>query len=116
MNNLLKRVASSALLGSLWLIPMARATAAEARPPAVVNEPAPATPAPSTFAELFPFGAVAAAGTLGELQATPSDDSAYAAREQQATALQDFRGGAVYVYLGSTALLVAIIILIILLV
>jgi len=114
MNNLLKRVASSLLLGSLWLVPMARATAAETRAPVAVNEPAPVAPEPSTFADLFPFGAVASAGALGQLQT--SDDSAYAAREQQATALQDFRGGAVYVYLGSTALLVAIIILIVLLV
>ncbi|HEY6476398.1 MAG TPA: hypothetical protein VI456_07420 [Polyangia bacterium] len=45
-----------------------------------------------------------------------ADAEALATREQKAHGLQDFRGGGVYIYVGSGVLLVVIVILLILLV
>lgn len=122
MSDLVKRLVSSVLLGALWLVPVARATASTgpgSMPPVETAPlaPAPSAPSPSTFAELFPFGALASVAGLSATQTegTTSED-AYAAREAGATELQDFRGGAVSIYIGSGALLVLIIILVVLLV
>jgi len=123
MSDLVKRLVSSALLGALWLVPVARASAATSsgseRPVPVETAPvapAPSAPASSTFAELFPFGALASAAGLAASEMQGTSEDSYAAREAGATELQDFRGGAVSIYVGSGALLVLIIILVVLLV
>ena len=87
-----------AVLLSVWFFPAvssAKSLAADSKPlPAAVTErsAAPATPA--------------ATGEAANL----------AAREQQAPGLQDYKGGAVAVYVSSGVLLVAVIVLLLLLV
>jgi hypothetical protein len=57
-----------------------------------------------------------AAASTANAQSTQSSESAqYAQREQQSQNLQDFKGGAVYLYFGSGVVLALIIILLILL-
>ena len=60
---------------------------------------------------------VTRAGTTGRSAATPPNGSEAAnleAREQQSRNLQDFKGGGVSIYIGSGALFVALIIILIL--
>lgn len=61
-------------------------------------------------------GAVASTANALNTQTTQSSESSqYAQREQQSKDVQDFKGGAVYVYFGSGLVLALIIILLILL-
>jgi hypothetical protein len=95
---LIKRIVVAALL-AVWCFPAAGfAKTAQVDPPAITTQ----------------------MGATGTAQArTESAESAtLATREQQAQSqnLTDFKGGAVYVYLGSGAVLVLVIILIVLLV
>lgn len=61
-------------------------------------------------------GAVASAATALSTENTQSNESAqYAQREQQTKDVQDFKGGAVYLYFGSGVVLALIIIILILL-
>ena len=55
------------------------------------------------------------ANAVNAQSAQSSESSQYAQREQQSKDLQDFKGGAVYVYFGSGVVLALIIILLILL-
>jgi hypothetical protein len=55
------------------------------------------------------------ANALSTQNAQSGESSQYAQREQQSKDLQDFKGGAVYVYLGSGVILVMIIFLLLLL-
>ena len=55
------------------------------------------------------------ANALNTQNAQGSESSQYGQREQQSKDLQDFKGGAVYVYFGSGVILALIIILLILL-
>jgi hypothetical protein len=61
-------------------------------------------------------GAVASTANALNTQSTQSSESSqYAQREQQSKDVQDFKGGAVYLYFGSGVILALIIILLILL-
>lgn len=60
-------------------------------------------------------GVGSAANALNTDKAPSSEASQYAEREQQAKDVQDFKGGAVYLYFGSGVVLALIIILLILL-
>jgi len=118
MTSSLKRLISSLLLLGIWVVPTTRGFAASS--PELVTETTPARQAPadvqdaSTFAELFPFGGLIETAGLIE-QTSDGTLASYEAREAQEPGLQDFRGGAVYVYLGSTALLVLVVVLLVLL-
>jgi hypothetical protein len=90
-----------AVLLSVWCFPAlssAKTLAAEPAPlPAAVTERSAAPAAPAT----------------GE---TANEGAGLAAREQQAPDLQDWKGGAVAIYVSSSVLLVAVIVLLVLLV
>ncbi len=77
-------------------------------------------PAVSSARSLPPEPAPPALSTTQKPGATSAprgaDAETFAARERQARDLQDFKGGGVYIYLGSGALLVIVIILLILLI
>jgi hypothetical protein len=95
--NRIRRMVVAVLL-AVWCFPAvssARSLPPEPAPPALSTPKTGATSAPA------PGGA---------------DAENLAAREQQARDLQDFKGGGVYIYLGSGALLVIVIILLILLI
>jgi len=83
--------------------------------PAPSEQPGAPAPLPSsqrtapTVASVFPLLALAEAMSL------KTEDSELAAREKAASALENFRGGGVYVYFGSGAALVLLIILLIIL-
>jgi hypothetical protein len=72
-----------------------------------------------SFAKPLPPSAPAPIGAPAETTATQastaSESASLAQREQQAPDLQNFKGGAVAVYIGSGALLVIIIVLLIIL-
>jgi uncharacterized membrane protein YidH (DUF202 family) len=59
---------------------------------------------------------VASTVAAGGLVATANEASQYAQREQQSQDVQNFRGGAVYVYFGSGLVLALVIILLILII
>jgi hypothetical protein len=95
--NAIKRAVIATLL-AVWCFPAAS-----------MAKPSPKDPAPL------------AAQAMSTVPATSGEDSgaqteSLATREQKARELQDFKGGGVYIYLGSGALLVVIVILLILLV
>jgi hypothetical protein len=60
-------------------------------------------------------GVASTANALNTQNAQTSESSQYAQREQQSKDVQDFKGGAVYLYFGSGLVLALIIILLILL-
>jgi hypothetical protein len=68
-------------------------------------------PEPAPPALSVPNGAAAAATAPGG-----ADAASLAAREHQAPDLQDFKGGGVSIYIGSGALLVIVIVLLIILI
>jgi len=103
--NYLKKFVIITLL-TVWTFP-AVSQAAPARTP--VNTPAQTAPAKST--ELSPE--VLALANM--LAGNPVESQDLAAREKQAPNLQDYKGGAVEIYIGSGAVLVLIIILLIIL-
>jgi hypothetical protein len=70
-----------------------------------------AAPNPPSFSEPS-----ASPKSAAPARSSQTEAANFAARENQAKDLSDFKGGAVYVYLGSGAVLVLIIILIILLI
>ncbi len=72
-------------------------------------KPAPAEPVPLS-------APVASTALATSTSSDPAATESLAAREKQAPQLQDFKGGRVYIYLGSGAILVIVIILLILLV
>ena len=95
--NAIKRVVVATLL-AVWCFPAVS-----------MAKPAPKDPAPL------------AAQAVSTVPAASDEDNgaqteSLAAREQKARELQDFKGGGVYIYLGSGALLVVVVILLILLV
>jgi hypothetical protein len=94
--NAIRRVVVATLL-AVWCFP----AVSMAKPPA--KDPAPlAAQATST-----------GRGTSTEDNGT--DAEGLAAREQRARELQDFKGGGVYIYLGSGALLVVIVVILLVL-
>ena len=95
-----RAVVVAAILGSFFSPAMGVAKAEPRLPPAATQ---PATPATA------PVATNAAASTSG------GEAAQYAQREQQAKDVQDFKGGAVYVYFGSGVVLALIIIILILL-
>jgi hypothetical protein len=73
---------------------------------------------PPVAAQQVPTTALAlanAAGTANAQNARSSEAAQYAQREQQSQGVQDFKGGAVYVYFGSGVVLALIIIILLLL-
>jgi hypothetical protein len=95
-----RAVVVAVILGSFFSPAMGVAKA-EPRLPAAATQPA--APAATT-----PVAANTASASRGEA-------ANYAAREQQSKDVQDFKGGAVYVYFGSGVVLALIIIILILL-
>ena len=63
-----------------------------------------------------PVSGAAATPAGSSTSSSSSEGAQYAQREQQSQDAQNFKGGAVYVYLGSGAALVALILLILILV
>jgi len=100
--NYLKKFVIVTLL-AVWTFP-AVSQAAPARTPVTASAPAQTT-------ELTPE--VLALANI--LAGTPNESQELAAREKQAPNLQDYKGGAVEVYIGSGAALVLIIVLLIIL-
>ena len=94
--NAIRRVVVATLL-AVWCFPAVS-----------MANPAPRSPAPLT-AESVPAVPVTASGTAG------GEADALATREQQARQLQDFQGGRVYVYIGSSVLVVILIVILVLL-
>ena len=72
-----------------------------------------AAPLPTQSA---PVGSRASSGASPAQSSAQTEESALGAREKDAQDLQNFRGGAAYIYIGSGATLVLLIILLILLV
>lgn len=72
-----------------------------------------ATPAPRSPAPLMAQPAATAPVTPSGTAGVETD--ALAAREQQARQLQDFKGGRVYVYIGSSVLVVILVVILVLL-
>jgi len=108
--NYLKKLVVVTLL-AVWTFPgvgQASPTSAPVSAPSTPAAPAQTAPAPS--AQLSPEVLA-----LANLLAGGTESSDLAAREKQAPNLQDYKGGAVEIYLGSGAVLVLIIILIIIL-
>jgi len=106
--NYLKKFVIITLL-AVWTFP-AVGQAAPARTP--VNAPStPAQTAPAKTTELSPE--VLALANM--LAGNPTESQDLAAREKQAPNLPDYKGGAVEIYLGSGAVLVLIIVLLIIL-
>ena len=101
----LKRFVIITLL-AVWTFP---AVSQAAPTPAPVNAPVQTAPAKST--ELRPE--VLALANM--LAGNPTESQDLAAREKQAPNLQDYKGGAVEIYIGSGAVLVLIIVLLIIL-
>jgi hypothetical protein len=95
---LIKRIVVAALL-AVWCFPAAGFAKTQPANPPGISAPAAATEAASTRSQ-------------------SAEVAGLAAREKQAQSqnLTDFKGGAVYVYLGSGAVVILVIILIILLV
>jgi hypothetical protein len=89
------RTAVIAALLALWSFPAVSLAAPPPSPPVAAQ---PVAPAAAT-----------------DKRATQSEATDLAQREQQAPDLQDFRGGAVYLYFGSGVALVLLIILIVIL-
>src|SRR5690242_1259978 len=102
--NYLKKFVIVTLL-AVWTFP---AVSQAAPVPAPVSSPARTAPASST--ELSPEVLA-----LANMLAGPSESNDLAAREKQAPNLQNYKGGAVEVYIGSGAVLVLIIVLLIIL-
>jgi hypothetical protein len=96
----LQRFVVVALLG-VWFSPAASAAV-----------PVKSAPLP-TFATA-PVSSAARAGKTTNAS-TASESQGYAEREKQATELEQFQGGEVYIYFGGGALLVLIILLVLLL-
>jgi hypothetical protein len=94
-----RAVVVAVILGSFFSPAMGVAKAEPRLPPAATQPAAPAA---------APVAASAASANAGEA-------ANYAAREQQSKDVQDFKGGAVYVYFGSGVVLALIIIILILL-
>jgi hypothetical protein len=90
------RTAVIAVLLAIWSFPAVSLAAPPPSPPAATQQVA---PAPVT-----------------QKQAAETEAAEMAQREQQTADLQDFKGGAVYLYFGSGVALVLLIILIVLLV
>jgi len=90
------RTAVIAALLAIWSFPAVSLAAPPPSPPAASQ---PVAPAPAT-----------------KTQTAQDEATEMAQREQQASDLQDFKGGAVYLYFGSGVALVLLIILIVLLV
>ena len=90
------RTAVIAVLLAIWSFPAVSLAAPPPSPPAATQ---PVAPAPAT-----------------QKQAAPDEATEMAQREQQASDLQDFKGGAVYLYFGSGVALVLLIILIVILI
>lgn len=105
--NYLKKFVIITLL-AVWTFPGISQAAPEAAP---IN--APSTPAQSAPAKTELTPEVLALANV--LAGNPTESQDLAAREKQAPNLQDYKGGAVEVYIGSGAALVLIIILIIIL-
>lgn len=101
--NYLKKFVIITLL-AVWTFP-AVSQAAPARTPVTTQS------APAQTTELTPE--VLALANI--LAGTPTESQDLAAREKQAPNLQDYKGGAVEVYIGSGAALVLIIVLLIIL-
>lgn len=104
-----------ALLLTVWIGPSA-ARAATTLPAAGVP-PAPSEPArPPTGVALSPSALLALGATEGQgVEATDQEAGALAAREKAAPGLQDYRGGAAYIYIGGGATLILVLILLIIL-
>jgi len=105
-----------ALLLTFWIGPtVARAAvpAAAPRVPETPTEPA----RPQGGAALSPSALLALGTTLGQETAAggQQEAEALASREQAAPALQDYRGGAAYIYIGGGATLILVLILLIIL-
>ena len=90
------RTAVIAALLAIWSFPAVSLAAPPPSPPAATQ---PVAPAPAT-----------------QKQAAENEAVEMAQREQQTPDLQDFKGGAVYVYFGSGVALVLLIILIVILI
>ncbi len=96
---LFRRLVVAALL-AVWFFPSASFANSEPVTPPVASTP---------MAQMAPTAATSPPSASAEV-------ASLAAREKQAQNLTDFKGGAVYVYLGSGVVLVLVIILLILLV
>jgi hypothetical protein len=94
-----RAVVVAVILGSFFSPAMGMAKTEPRLPPAATQPAAPAT---------APVAASTANTSGGEA-------ASYAAREQQSQGVQDFKGGAVYLYFGSGVVLALIIIILILL-
>jgi hypothetical protein len=88
------RTAVIAVLLAIWSFPAVSLAAPPPSPPAATQPVAPVT----------------------QKQAAENEATEMAQREQQTPDLQDFKGGAVYVYFGSGVALVLLIILIVILI
>lgn len=104
-----------ALLLAVWLGPTAAHAAqplVEPRLPGPPAEPA----APPAAVALSPSALLALGATPGQGTAADQQEAkALAAREQAAPILQDYRGGRAYIYIGSGATLILVVILLIIL-
>lgn len=74
-----------------------------------------AKPEPSTAPNVPSLLTTSGGRTQAGQSAPKSEAASFAEREQQAQELQDFKGGAVSIYIGSGVLLVVVIVLLILL-
>jgi hypothetical protein len=99
---LFRRLVVAALL-AVWFFPSASFANSEPVTPPVASTPM------AQMAQMAPTAATSPPSASAEV-------ASLAAREKQAQNLTDFKGGAVYVYLGSGVVLVLVIILLILLV
>lgn len=101
-----------ALLLTVWIAPTLARAAVPPAEPAVAESPArPAGGALSPSALL----ALGASPNPGSQARDQQEADALAAREKAAPALQDYRGGAAYIYIGGSATLVLVLILLIIL-
>jgi len=105
--NYLKKFVIITLL-AVWTFPAVSQAAPVQAPASVPSTPAQSAPAKT---ELTPE--VLALANM--LAGNPTESQDLAAREKQAPNLQDYKGGAVEIYLGSGAVLVLIIVLLIIL-
>src|SRR5262245_10173147 len=96
-----RTVVVAVLLGSFFSPALALAKNEPRLPPAV-TQPVAATTAPG-------------ANTANATSSQSSEAARYAAREQQSQDVQNFKGGAVYVYFGSVGILLLVIIILLLL-
>jgi hypothetical protein len=91
------------VLLAVWCFPAL--SSAKALPPEPVSPPA-----------LVATGTTAETGGASTAASTDSQSASFAQREQQATNLQDFKGGSAVIFIGSGTVLILLIVLLILII